>query len=173
MAGATAAILFPTMRELDPVLPAFAAYPDPHWLIAAGEPAAKVFAFSAVVQWVAAGVAIASLGFVMLARVRAGIGLTIGAWGRVAMVLCAAGLVLYQAAVLAPRMDRNMHAYWDAARAGQLESAAEFKRAFDADHPRASRNMSQTFAAVGIAIFITCFSAGCGACATRPEEVAP
>lgn len=173
MAGVTAAVLFPTMRELDPVLPAFGAYTGAHWSLAAGHGAAKVFAVSEFVQWAAGGLALATLVVSFLARKRAGIGIGVPGAIRAGMIAVAVGLTLYQAAVLGPRMDRNMHAYWDAARAGESETALAHKAAFDADHPRASRVLTQTFSAVAIALVIGCWSAGCAACARKPDEASP
>jgi len=173
MAGVTAAVLFPTMRELDPTLPAFASYTEPQWAIAAGHAAARVFAISEVVQWVTGGLALGSLIFALWRRARAGFRVGPAGGIRVALVVVAVTLTCYQALVLGPRMDRNMHAYWNAARAGEVAAALEHKRAFDADHPRASRAMSQTFAAIALALALGCWSAGCVSCAAKLRKETP
>lgn len=168
MTGVAAAVLFPTMRDLDPALPGYAAYPSPHAPIAAGHAAARVFAISDFVQWTAAVFAVGSLFWLLFAERRAGERARPVALIGAALVLTASGLTVYQATVLSPRMDRHMRAYWAAAEAGRIDEATRNKAAFDDDHPRASRAMQQSLAGVSIALVLGCWSAGCGVCRVKP-----
>lgn len=169
MTGASAAILFPTMRDLDPALPAYAGYPGAHWSIAAGHAAARIFRVSNFVQWGAGAASLLSL--VMIARQRRSFGGRphLVSVVRAALVAAAVGMTLYHALVVSPRMDNHMRAHWAAAERAEVETARAHKEAFDADHPAASRLLSQTLGAVGIALALTCWTAGCDACA-RPAR---
>jgi hypothetical protein len=44
----------------------------------------------------------------------------------------------YSLAILRPEMQRELHAFWDAARAGNVDEADVHRAAFDEMHPRAS-----------------------------------
>ena len=61
MSGAMAAVIFPTMKQLDPVLPDFVSTPGDHWSLAAGLVMRKVFFISDIAQLVLAMVAVVSL----------------------------------------------------------------------------------------------------------------
>jgi hypothetical protein len=143
MTGVAAAVIFPVTRELNPQLPDFAEFTGPHWRIAAGTVAAKIFLISDAIQ----------LGCIIIC------GLTLGAvvitaegWLRpiatsirLIALFCAVGLLTYSFSFLGPRMNTNMVNYWDAARAGDNESAAGFQAAFDSDHPTATKVMIGSF----------------------------
>jgi uncharacterized membrane protein len=134
MTGVVAAVVFPTMRTLGPSLPEYAAYGGPHWSLAAGVVAEKVF----VVGFAAAGVAL------VLALVSgAGVAFTRGRRGwpvaRLALLLLTAGIFLTHVAWLRPRMDAAAEEYRVAAAAGRAEGAAEAKSHFDGMHPIASK----------------------------------
>lgn len=146
MTGVTAAVAFPTMKEMGPTLPAFAAYSEAHWPIAAGSVARRVFDISAYVQVVCALVALVAGGL----RVLVGAGPRPVA--RVVWTLLAAACLGWWLVVLTPRMNINLDVFWEAARAGKLERAASAKAAFDMDHPLASRAISGAalFALLGV-----------------------
>lgn len=145
MAALTAAVAFPTMKRLDPSLPAYQAMPEGHWSIAAGHVANQVltaavwgqvvFAAGALLSFAASGRAGSPRGAVL----RAAHGL---------LVLVAAVLVAFHASSLQPRMQQNVRAYWAAAEAGRTDEALGHKNAFDADHPLASRVMGATLVLV-------------------------
>lgn len=152
MAGAVAATVFPAMRRLEPSLPAYANYTGEHWTIAAGHVMARVFWVTDMVQFVAAIIAIATfgLGLIFAASamrraatiVRAFLLLTLGA------------SLSYSLLMLAPTMNANLARYWNAAQQGQSEQAAQYREAFEQDHPKAtlalSANAALTFAALVI-----------------------
>jgi hypothetical protein len=55
-------------------------------------------------------------------------------------------------------MRANAEAYWSNAAAGNLEEAAKYREAFDADHPRSTRAMSFMGAAVLLLLVCTAWS---------------
>lgn len=134
--GAAAAIAFPVMKALDPHLPAFAAYGEPHWPVAAGSVMNRLFGVTDAVLLGAAIVAALTLGASRLIF-RARFASIAGVLRLIALaaLLGSVGLTRLD---LRPRMQSNLTAYWEAARAGDAEAAARHKAAFDADHPRAS-----------------------------------
>lgn len=136
-AGLAAAVAFPQLKHLDARVPDFAAYPGEHWLIAGGHIGRVVFAVADRVQLGCSAAAVLTLA----AATRGG--WLSGAWAalRWAPLAAAAGLAVYFGLVLLPRMDHNVGAFWDAARAGDAAKAAQFRAAFDADHPTSSRTL--------------------------------
>lgn len=143
MAGAAAAIVFPMMRDLDPTLAIYAAYPEPHWRLAAGHVAASLFFISDLVQLVCAGLAGLALTLMVLLK-RA-------AWpdralaGRFVIMTLLLALLSYRFFILAPRMDQSLAKYRSAAQIGDVASAATHAAEFNDDHPIASNTMSATF----------------------------
>lgn len=145
MGAVVAAIIFPTMRELDPTLGRFIAYPGEHADLGAGYIQARVFFAVDVLQFVGAfvgGIALAvSIGLRRSLRSRV-------SFVRSLLFAAAALAFAYQFFVLSPRMDRNAQQYWRAAEAGQVEDADRFRDAFSADHPAATR----TFGLIGVLV---------------------
>lgn len=137
MTGAAAAVVFPTLKELDPSLPEYTAYTGEHWRIAAGQVASRVFRFSDGVQLGCAAIAVLSLAAGLVPRSPSDRRFSLKA--RVAFLIGAIAVLTCQRFFLAPRMNADMLAYWGAARAGDNERAAEFRAAFDAAHPLATR----------------------------------
>jgi hypothetical protein len=138
MAGGAAAVIFPTVKDLQAQVPALSTYTGEHWRLVGGRVANKIFLIADIAQLILAGKALLTLAMLGLRRAPA-----IRA-GRVAIVWIAglgASLMLlsYHLLVLQPRMGANLRKYWDAAGAGQNVQAQEFRLAFDADHPTASR----------------------------------
>jgi len=144
MTGAAAAVAFPTMKELDPTLPAYAGYPGDHWSLAAGTVMAQVFTLADLVQLVAATLAgmtfLASVAFFRM-PLRRPVNVLRGA-----LLLATIGVLAFHLFSLAPRMNRAMRAYWDAAAAGNVETADRHKQTFDELHPQASTVLSATAA---------------------------
>lgn len=155
-AGLAVAVVFPTMKELDPMVPGFAASPGDHWLIAGGHVGRTVFAIADRVQPVCVVVAVVALAG--LTRMRC-----VGrAWlaARWALVGGAGVMAVVSGVWLSPRMDQNLVSFWDAARAGRAAEAAVFRSAFDSDHPKASTLLSATAGCVLLAIGVAAASRG-------------
>jgi hypothetical protein len=131
--GGAAAVAFPTMKALDPALGVYAAWPDPHWPIAAGAVANRLFRLLDWVALVVAAVALVSV----VASLR-------GSRRSVRGVVCAiavAGLTTIVGANwawLRPTMHGHLQTYWEGARAGSIEPARAAREAFDRLHPVAS-----------------------------------
>lgn len=144
MTGAAAAIAFPTMKSLSPVLPGFKVDEAQHWSIAAGSVMNRVFGVADVILLgavIAAAITLSGVAFIA----RRGIASMTGVLRCVAVVaLC--GAVGFGWFGLRPRMQGNLESYWSAAREARVEDAAKFKAAFDADHPRASMLLTMQFA---------------------------
>ncbi|MEZ6235253.1 MAG: hypothetical protein R3B68_13775 [Phycisphaerales bacterium] len=146
MAGLAAAIIFPTVRSLEPRLATYPDYTGDHWMLAAGKVAARIFHATDIAQGVCGVLAVVSaavLGLSGTIAYRRPAGLV---WlgGLIASVGVLAASLLW----LRPRMDANLHAYWDAALAGNNPVAETARRAFSADHPLASNLMAATAACV-------------------------
>ncbi len=153
MTGAAAAIAFPAMRELSPALIEFAGHEQDHWSIVAGHTMMPVFR---VLDF-------ATLALAAVALVLSAITLTTrsGKFGRsiwIAALLGAALLGGHHALVRSPAMATTVHAYWDAARAGNTDEAAQHKEVFDAAHPVASRVLKAESALLALAIAGWAFS---------------
>ncbi|MBL8757761.1 MAG: hypothetical protein JNK35_04945 [Phycisphaerae bacterium] len=140
MTAAMAAVTFPTMKSLAPMLPGYAGYTGDHWMIAAGKVANTAFAISDGVQFVCAMLAAGSL---LVAAVFAGLN-----WRRPGVVVravimgSALGVLAYHLLVLSPRMAVNLRQYWLLAEAGKTSDAEAVRAAFTADHPTASTVMA-------------------------------
>ncbi len=144
MAGASAAIIFPTTKDLAPTFAKYAQYTGEHWKLGAGMVQNRVFLVTDAVCAAAAVIASASLaiewmnarwkGILPKARV-------------IALVLACAALG-YQLFVLGPVMSQNIRQHWQLAAAGDNQSAEEYRAAFEADHPKASAIMYAQFGAV-------------------------
>lgn len=159
LTGVAAAILFPTMKALEPKLPAFAAYKGDHWMIAAGRAADRVFTINDMVQLTCAMLAVLSLALgaawgLRPTGVRGGL--------RIVALTVALAALGYQLFGLAPRMSTNLRAYWTAAQAGDHATAETKKAAFNADHPTAQTVMSVTTAAVAGALLLGAWPGGMG-----------
>ena len=133
MTGAvSAAIMFPTMRELDPRLPGFAGFGGDHWKLAAGRAQSNIFIWADFIQLGAAALAFLTLG---LRLIGAGV------------VLVACNLM-----ILAPRMNPHLKAYWQLAREGQTVEANGEATEFSAYHPAATTVHGGTAVAVLVAL---------------------
>lgn len=134
-AGLAAAIAFPSLKSLQPTLPGFPGMVPDHWMIAGGHVGRPAFMIADRASLLAAAVAVVTLAIVTrLGRVH-------GAWLAVRWVCVggAASLAVFNGLFLAPRMDDHLVAYWEAAKAGDVERAARDRALFTADHPTASR----------------------------------
>lgn len=138
--GGIAAVAFPTMKALAPALPGFKVPMADHWSIAAGHVMNPAF-FAAMIGGIV-------LGPVSLAAW--------GSMGGVRRVLALAAVGLAAAALLGLGLPMRGHldAYWGAARAGEMESAAAAKERFDALHPWSSRALAAQAGLVGTCIVL-------------------
>lgn len=157
MAGASAAIIFPTMRALDPTLGAYPLYTEPHWRLAAGHIAAKLFFASDLVQLVCAPLAGLALVLMVLRKIVPWPSRMMAA--RLLVLTMLMAVLSYRFFVLAPRMDRDLALYRGAAAAGEMEPAAQHLAAFNADHPMASRIMTTTFGLAFVGLIVGAWSA--------------
>ena len=158
MAGAGAAIIFPTMKVLDPRLPAFGSYTGDHWLLTAGQIAERVFTISYLIAFPCSLAAVTSLAVLVvvfgLPRVRPAVILRIIALA-VAVAAFAAQLL-----IVSRSMNSALQAYWAAAGAGQNEAAAAHQAAFQDLHPMASTLMCVTAVSLLVALAAGAWSAG-------------
>jgi len=170
MTSAAAAVLFSTLKELDPVAPGFMKYPQDHWVIIGGSVGARLFGVCDTVQLFCAGIALATFG-ITLARTQKIPG--VKPWGLLArsvIMSIAMGLVSYQLFILAPRMNAELVQFWSAAQAGDFEIAQSHRAMFDKDHPIASTVMGVTAVTVLIAWFFGAFALSSTG---RSESIAP
>jgi hypothetical protein len=80
---------------------------------------------------------------------------------RAACIVAALALAAGHVALMAPRMNRNLHEYWNAARAGDAAAAEVHHRAFDADHRVAEPLLM-------VRLFIVLVAVGASAVALAP-----
>ncbi|MBX3360885.1 MAG: hypothetical protein KF912_08535 [Phycisphaeraceae bacterium] len=160
MAGAAAAIIFPTMKTLEPTLGAYPLYTEPHWRLAAGHVAAQLFFVSDIVQLICAPLAGIALVLLVLQRRVPWPSRLIA--GRLVVLTLLMALLSYRFFLLAPRMDRELSLYRAAASEGEMAAAETHLIAFNADHPTASRVMTAT-----IVMALTGLSLGAWSAASR------
>jgi len=163
--GAAAAVLFPTMRDLDPHLAAFAAYEGPHWRLAAGRVAATLFSLADRAQVPLAVLALVGAAPLLLAVRKRRVAACVSA---AALAVALASLV-FQLTVLRPRMDAALEHYWRAAEAGDTTLAREHADAFAQDHPVASRSRSTCAGALLIALVASSVFATASRPAAEPQ----
>lgn len=168
-AGVSAAVLFPTMKKLQPALPGFASYDGDHWMIAAGQAANRVFGVLGPVEWVLASIAVLTLvipAMVRTMRGRLGMGWAV----RAVLVLAAAGLLAFGSLVVQRRMNANSAVYWEAASAGQNERAGAAKASFQRDHPLASGLMQARLVCLLLALGAACAMNGAAGAAASGKD---
>ncbi|MFN0132610.1 MAG: hypothetical protein ACKVW3_08795 [Phycisphaerales bacterium] len=144
ISGATAAIAFPMMKQLNPTLPGFAAYPGEHHRIAAGMIMARVFIACDALQVVSAVLVLVAGLLASRHRDHASIASRLG-WIAIGVAVLTLAAKL---ALLDPIMRTELNAFWAAASSGSLIDAELHRARFDALHPRASRIMVATAALV-------------------------
>lgn len=156
----TAAIIFPTLRDLGVSLTSFSGPTDDHFMLAAGTVMDRVFFIVDGVQLVSSvGVAIILGLHLTVFQMR----LSRPAHMIRALSICLLLLgVSYHLFVLAPRMNLNLQTVWSLREMG--EDATEYRTAFAADHPNAVRLL--TFNTVLLVVTIT--ASACGL--TTPDE---
>ncbi len=132
--GLAAALAFPVMKDLNPTLPGFSGYPDDHWIIAAGYVTNPLFGVLRVVQL--ACLAVCGVTFLLTVRKTKG---RVLSGVRAILLVLTLGAVIFDIAVLSPRMQGELAAFRDAAQAGDVALANAHRSAFDADHPLGRR----------------------------------
>jgi hypothetical protein len=151
MTAAAAAVTFPTVKALDPIVPALDPASRPHWLYIAGKVASGVFRISNVAQAVCAILVLVTVACLCRSR-------EAGPRTRRSVSLYATGLAIalvgWYLLILWPRMRENLYTYWDNLNAGKLEAARVAQQAFDADHPISS-NLFKALLAVVLVAFIS------------------
>jgi len=161
MTGVAAAILFPTMKGLDPKLPAFAEYTGDHWMIAAGRAADRIFSINDALQLACALVVVVTLAAgAVWCNLR-----PTGLRGVLRLLaLCVALVALgFQLFVLAPRMSLNLKTYWQAAQAGDRPLADRHQAAFSTDHTTAQNTLATITLAVGVLLLLSVWPQGLAA----------
>lgn len=148
-AGASAAIIFPGLKALNPTLPEFSAYTGPHWRLAAGVVQQKIFRATDALQLGTMGLALVTFVaiFGRLAALRAWSRLVrrVFAW-RAALLGLTLCFGLVYGLVFAPALQRGAEAIVSAARAGDTDRAETLRGEFDAQHPGAIRLLAAALA---------------------------
>lgn len=156
--SAAAAILFSTLKQLDPVAPEFMKYPQDHWVIIGGSIGARLFGICDTVQLFCAAIALGTFGITLARTPRVPEVRPWGLFARAIVMSIAMGLVSYQLFILAPRMNAELVQFWSAARAGEFDIAQSHRALFDKDHPTASTVMGMTAITVLVAWFFGAFA---------------
>jgi len=160
MTAATAAVIFPEMKSLDPALPAFSEYPGDHGVVAAGWVMARVFLVFDWVQLVAAaiaGVSMLALAFGKNLHLR---------WTRTGLTAAAIAVLGWYLLAVAQPMSADLAGYYHHAQAGEVEQADQYRDAFDARHPTASRALG----GIGILALATLLVGGLSATSRQKPD---
>ncbi len=150
-AALSAASVFGRLGGMELHLERFAALPAAeHGTLAAGLVMADVFRTADVVRFVAVPLVIAAVGFQLP-------GLRREPWRpasliRVCSLLLAAALFAWYAAGVAPRLDRQVRAYWALAESGDVDSAHAAREALRPLHARAEAIQSAELVLVTVAV---------------------
>ncbi|MEO1585061.1 MAG: hypothetical protein AAFR96_10900 [Planctomycetota bacterium] len=171
--AAAAAIIFPTVRDLDPTLATYPDYTGEHWRLAAGHIAAKLFAFGDVVGFICLMLAGFSLTIIAATR-HAWASAPKVTFARLASLGTAVLAAGYNLFILGPRMNGNLQDYWAAAAAGNNAEALTAQQAFMADHAPASNTLA-AIAIAALALVVTSALAltASPAKATKPAPAKP
>lgn len=139
MSGAAAAILFPTIKELDPLLPEYTAYTGEHWRLAAGLPAERIFLVADIAGFVCSFLAAATFGcLATFFRLPVKSPTTISRAFVLAVALaCFASNLI----IIRPQMNSALNTYRAAALRGDNQAALTHQQAFADLHPIASNLM--------------------------------
>ena len=157
-AGVSAVAVFTTLGEMDVSLEAYAAFepdesdvPNAHAHLAAGHVLEPVFTLVSFVQFALIPLMLITLiaqFTVFQQKIRRPANLI-----RTACIVIAAGLFVFHALARAPQMNRDLQAYWDAAKDGNVTAALEHREAFNRRHPTAEAVLNATLLLVVLATF--------------------
>ena len=145
--GAFAAVAFPAVRDLAPLVPSMPVMTESHWKVVAGMPAQANFRLVQAVGWV---LGLASMLLALGCQGSKGL----GAAAQWISHAAAIGLLLAnQLAVMDPldRLGSELHA---AMRRGDLEAAMELDRQFSTIHRLATPMMSAMLVAIALVTII-------------------
>lgn len=147
MSGIFAAVLFPTMKRMDPVLPEFATYTGEHWRVAAGRIASLIFLIS---SWMQGGLLAASLAALLPSSLRARHSRV-----RLAVIAVTTLLLLVVIGTIFLPLQHMLHEYWNFAKQGDMERASMIQKRFDALHKFATPSMLALLAGAGACIYFS------------------
>lgn len=153
LAATAAAIIFPTVKALDPELYTFAKYTGEHWRITAGIPAQKIFFSADIVQLICA--ALACAGMIVLIVTRA-----VEPWNHrvtsgmirsipLTIVMMLFGVHLF---FISPSMSSNWVQFLAHAKAGEMELATPFQEKFASMHPVSTKILGSLLVALLITL---------------------
>lgn len=169
MTGASAAIIFPEIRNLGAGVPELLLPADEHWKYIAGRVQNRVFG---VCDWVQllCGVGVLALGVVAAFRQR-GTQIGAGLWRvRVGVTILTLGALATYLAWLAPAMQSDLRAFWQALEARDLSTARAAQESFDRYHPIASKWFSGMLLGVVTLGVITALGIGRGMAAQHRAD---
>jgi hypothetical protein len=153
LSAVSAAVLFPTMHSLDPRLPAYASYSGPHWSLAAGTVANRIFYISGIVELACAAVAALTLLAVVATR-------SLPRWAVALRLSVAAGMVVGWLLRLdqARLIGVELGGYERAASAGDSVAAEVHRSAIASLHPTATSLMAVTLGLLLLALIASLLS---------------
>ena len=157
-AGVSAIAVFTTLGEMDVSLSAYALFqpdesdvPHAHAHLAAGHVLEPVFWLVDFVQFAMIPLMLITLVAqftVFKQKIRRPANLI-----RTGCIVIAAGLFAFHALAQTPQMNRDLKAYWDAAKDGDVTTALEHRAAFNRRHPTAEAVLKSTLLLVVLATF--------------------
>ncbi|MFG0330157.1 MAG: hypothetical protein ACF8PN_09695 [Phycisphaerales bacterium] len=168
MSAVTAGVLFPTMRDLEVVVPAYESISEldgEHWRIAAGRAQNTIFFANDLIQ-LACSVGVAIILGLHLSVFRMSI-MRFSNAIRTAAIGFALVALAYHLFILAPRMQTQLVEFWSVTEHGDIDRALAARAAFDEAHPTGTRVL------VFITICVMTAIIASAAALTTPEEDAP
>lgn len=157
-AGVSAVAVFTTLGEMDVSLSAYAAFepdesvvPNAHAHLAAGHVLEPVFTLVDFVQFAMIPLMLITLVAqftVFQQKIRRPANLI-----RTGCIVIATGLFAFHALGTAPQMNRDLKAYWDAAKNGDVTTALQHREAFNRRHPTAEAVLKANLLLVVLATF--------------------
>jgi hypothetical protein len=149
-AGAYAAAVFPTAKNLDPRLPGFEQYTGDHWLIVGGRIAQTVFLIGDIAQFFCALIAVGTFACTvwMFGGGERRAALYVRGFALAFALASLASLLL----IVNPKFVSATNAYWAAARTGDNIAAAAHQQIARQTHPYATSLMSLAAVSVAVAL---------------------
>lgn len=158
-AAFTAAIMFPSIRDMHAQVPGLVLPEDEHWKYIAGKVQFKVFAMSDWVQLVSA----AFVAVLMLFQSLRERGQMIGRFlwrSRLTITMISVLLLGYYLFAFMPETRNNLSTMWAALDKGDLEAAKVAQAAFDKGHPISSKILSVLLLLTFVNLLLTAASIG-------------
>lgn len=154
LAAIAAAITFPTLAGLGPTLGRYAAFEGDHAVLAGGHVMNPIFIITA---WAALGLWIIAALAMGMSRPPVRLRATVI---RQVLLGLALGTVVWQLAVLNPRMQGSLGEYRRAAEAGNTTAAQTARDTFDDLHPQASFLIAAQLFTVAGALMLAIVASG-------------